>query len=205
MEGLKFPKVSDITRPILKPIKALPKDISKTAKATTKQVGKRMAAVEKKVSGILRNIDKKITGSFQTVFKALASAITFLTNIPSCLMYYLLDALGWAMYAPIAFLVWVFSLHALERAFWRYVDLADSWVYRATGVHPYHFSDNVRNKCYFANIKEHRPAAAAATPPEDGEEEGGEGRGDDAQLLGTLAFTVLCLALAWSAVVASSS
>lgn len=210
VEGLKvkFPSVSDITRPIISPlqkvgrdVKAIPRTVTKTAKATTKEVGKRVAAVEKKVSGILRVVDEKITGGFKTAFAALAAAVTFLTNIPGCLIYYLLDALGWAMYAPIAFFVWVFSLQALERALWQYVDIADEWTHRATGVHPFHFSASVRNKCYFANIRE-PPRAAADTDADDEDGEAAGRQSNDAQLMGTLTFALLCLALAGSAVIA---
>ena len=199
---MKFPSVKDIARPIIGKITEIPKSVSKTAKATTKQVGKRVKAVEKKLSGIMRVVDKKITGGFKTIFTALATAVTFLTNIPGCLIYYMLDALGWAMYAPIAFFVWVFSLQALERALWRYVDIIDGWTHRATGVHPFHFSANVRNKCYFANIREPPRAAAANDDGDDGDEAAGQ-QSNDAQLMGTIAFSVLCLALAWSAVMAN--
>lgn len=202
VEGLKFPKISDITRPILGPIKkvedgmkSIPKGINSVGDVIKKEITK----VEKKVIGEFRAIEKKIVGSFTTVFKHIARGITFLTNIPSCLLWYLLHALGWALYVPIAFFVWMFSLKWLETRVWRYLDQADKLVYGAVGVHPFHFSKEIRNKCYFSNLKNEAPALSAVLSL-GADVSIDDGSIDDTTLLGYLVLGVLGGALGWALV-----
>lgn len=207
-EGLKvkFPSIKSITAPILAPLRKVQSGVESIPKSVTKvgnTIGREITSVEKNIVGEFRAIEGKIVGSFNAVFGYIARGIAFITNIPSCLLWYLLDALGYVLYAPIAFFVWVFSLKALENLAWSYLDAADGLVYRAVGVHPFHFSNEIRNKCYFANLKNEGGSLLAVAGGSGGPDGGvslGDGSVDDTELLGYLVFGVLCCALVWSGV-----
>lgn len=193
VEGLKtpkFPSVKDITAPILKPLKPIESGI--------KSIPKRVAKVEQKLMGGINGVVGHIT-----------RGVKFVTNIPSCLLWYLLDALGYAMYAPIALVVWAFSLKWLEQLVWGYVDAVDGLVHRGLGVHPFHFSNEIRNKCYFANLKNEATLRAAGAAAAGGVEEVLAGIGDtsvdDTVLLGYLVAGVMVGAIGWAAVASAAA
>jgi hypothetical protein len=103
---------------------------------------------------IVRIFDN-IAQAFQyipTVFKWLGSyltgAIRFVKNLNKCFGWYSLDALGQALYSPIKFLFWLFSLQYIENMLWGYAESLDCMVKKYTGYHLIHYSDEIQDRCY---------------------------------------------------------
>lgn len=130
----KFPSANDIIDPIKKPITAL----QKTAK---QQIDK------------IKGIEKKITNGFKKIIDGFNQGIKFVLFFPQCFLWYMLNVLGYIVYAPLAFFVWVLGLQSFERLLFEYINIVDKQVYRVTGVHPFHFSDEIQSRCYFAKTK----------------------------------------------------
>lgn len=159
-EGLKFPSVKSITRPIIKPVQEVGKKVTKIPKTITAEINKveqkitkGISSVEKKVTGEIKAIGAKIAKLFQPVIDAVVKGIRFIIFFPQCFLWYAINVTGYILYAPVAFFVWMFGLSAFEKIFFSWVDLVDKYVHEYTGVHPFHFSDDIQNRCYFANKK----------------------------------------------------
>jgi hypothetical protein len=137
-EGFKMPKmpsVADITRPVLTPMRSMEKGI-------TKQFGK----ITQKIKGI----EDKIVGGFKKIFDIIKQAISFVMFFPTCFLWYSLNIVGYVIYAPIAFFVWIFGMHRVEKLVFSYIEFADKWAHQLTGVHLFHFSDEIQARCYFS-------------------------------------------------------
>jgi hypothetical protein len=204
-EGIKFPSASSITKPIMgkvseatKLVKTLPKIAQKESGKAAKAAGKVAKNATKKVTGQLGAIEKKATAAFARLIGFVTSAVTLVTNLPQCTLWYMLHALGYALYAPVALLVWAMSLGWLERLVWDYIGAADRLAHAATGVYPFRFSSSVRERCYFAKKEPSEPVRAA--DDEDGGTAGEDANTDDSALLGLLVLGMLVLAAGWAAV-----
>ena len=132
MEGfkvkkIKFPSVKDITKPILSPIKA----------------------IDNKIKGIV----KKIIGGFKLIFDWIKKGLAFLIFFPQCFLWYFLHILGYILYTPIGFFVWVFSLQSVEKFVFKIIEYIDKQVHRISGVHIFQFSDIIQARCYFSKSK----------------------------------------------------
>lgn len=164
----KFPKVSDITRPILQPVQKIQTQVTNIPKQVTdvkNVVGKQIQAVEKQVGKQIKLVEGKIVAGFDVVFSWIRRAIAFVLFFPQCFLWYMLHVGGYMLYAPVAFFVWVFRLQAIERLVFEYVERADKIVHAVTGVHPFHFSSEIQARCYFSpskmrDLREERRKAA---------------------------------------------
>ena len=130
----KFPSVNDITKPIKAPIKQATDKINGLGKQ-------------------IKKIEKKISGGFNKIFNFIKQGISFLIFFPQCFLWYSIHMFGYVLYAPIAFIVWVFSLQSFEKMAFQYIEMADKLTHRVTGVHLFHFSDEIQARCYFSKSK----------------------------------------------------
>jgi hypothetical protein len=145
----KFPSVNDITKPIKAPIKQASDKIN--------GLGKQIKGIEKnitkKITGGFNAITKQIVGGFNKIFDLIKQGISFLIFFPQCFLWYSLHIFGYVLYAPVAFFVWVFSLQSFEKTAFQYIEMADKLAHQVTGVHLFHFSDEIQARCYFSKSK----------------------------------------------------
>lgn len=166
----KFPKVADIARPILRPVNEVKTQVTKLPKKITdvqRVVGKQIKEVERQVGKKIQMVEGKLVAGFNTVFSWIRRAVSFVLFFPQCFLWYMLHVAGYMLYAPVAFFVWVFRLQAVERLVFEYIERADRIVHGATGVHPFHFSNEIQARCYFSpsklrDLREERRRKAAA-------------------------------------------
>jgi hypothetical protein len=70
------------------------------------------------------------------------------TNFKSCFLWYLLEIIGWILYLPIEFIVWLLCLQELEKTAWKGLDAVDCVIYDVVGFYLFKHSDAVNQKCY---------------------------------------------------------
>lgn len=71
-----------------------------------------------------------------------------ITNFKSCFFWYFLEIIGWILYLPIQFFVWLFCLQEFEKDCWNSLDALDCHFYDYTGFYLFKHSDDVNEKCY---------------------------------------------------------
>jgi hypothetical protein len=87
------------------------------------------------------------------IFTNFICGLKSLSNLTSCMMYYLLDIFGCILYLPITIFVFVLSLlhlpaYSWEKQIWAGLDKIDQKIYKFTKIHIIHYSKSIRNKCY---------------------------------------------------------
>jgi hypothetical protein len=70
------------------------------------------------------------------------------TNFKSCFFWYFLEIIGWILYLPIEFIVWLLCLQELEKTAWKGLDAVDCMIYGVVGFYLFKHSDAVNQKCY---------------------------------------------------------
>jgi hypothetical protein len=70
------------------------------------------------------------------------------TNFKSCFFWYFLEIIGWILYLPIEFIVWLLCLQELEKTAWKGLDAVDCVIYDIVGFYLFKHSDAVNQKCY---------------------------------------------------------
>ena len=152
----KFPSVDDIKRPILKPVNKIGEQAQKNLKKLSqmeKGFTRQLKGITKQITQQIKTVESKITGSFNSIFDWIKQGIAFILFFPQCFLWYGLHTLGYILYAPIAFIVWIFGLQSIEKIVFEYIDMADKLAHRVTGVHLFHFSDEIQARCYFSKSK----------------------------------------------------
>lgn len=84
-----------------------------------------------------------------------------LFHIKDCFLWYTLEIIGFILYVPMEFIVWLFCLKSLEKSFWKLVDDFDCMIEAIIGFHIFHYSDTILKKCY---SKKFPPVPYAAIP-----------------------------------------
>ena len=69
-------------------------------------------------------------------------------NFKSCFFWYFLEIIGWILYLPIEFIVWLFCLQEFEKGLWKLLDSVDCFIYDFIGFYLFKHSDEVNKKCY---------------------------------------------------------
>lgn len=75
-----------------------------------------------------------------------------LFHIKDCFLWYFLEIVGFIIYVPIEFFVWLFRMKFVEESFWKLVEDIDCFFNSVTGFHIFHYSDTVLKKCYSKRI-----------------------------------------------------
>ena len=86
----------------------------------------------------------------------ITNVITMIYRIASfknCFLWYFLEIIGWVLYIPIEFFVWLFCLKDLETMVWDLMKQLDCSFNDITGFHFMYYSDTVIKKCYSRKFK----------------------------------------------------
>jgi len=65
-----------------------------------------------------------------------------------CFLWYLLEIVGFVLYTPVEFVVWLLCLQSLEKSLWGAAEELDCMFADMTGYHLLHYSDTILKKCY---------------------------------------------------------
>lgn len=76
-----------------------------------------------------------------------------ISNMQTCIFYYLLEAIGQILYLPFRITFWLvyqlkFNVYTYETQFWDGVEYVDKIVLKAVGFHISHYPKNIRDQCY---------------------------------------------------------
>ena len=69
-------------------------------------------------------------------------------HLKDCFLWYFLELIGFVLYIPVEFVVWLLCLQGAEKSVWKTVDELDCMFADMTGYHITHYSDSVLQKCY---------------------------------------------------------
>lgn len=65
-----------------------------------------------------------------------------------CFLWYILEIIGFVLYVPVEFVVWLLCLQEIEKTVWDTLEEFDCMFADATGYHFLHYSDSILQKCY---------------------------------------------------------
>lgn len=166
-EGIKFPKISDITKNVsksilgpLKPMidffKKLPKRIN-TINSGFKDIFYGIGD-EFKYLGIgtargFEDIGLLIAYASQFVFSYTMCGVKYISNIPNCILYYTVDAFLSILYLPIRISLWILyllgiNLYPTQNKLWKYVEKINGYIYGVFGFNIIRWPKNIRDECY---------------------------------------------------------
>lgn len=69
-------------------------------------------------------------------------------HLKDCFLWYFLEIVGFVLYTPVEFIVWLLCLQSVEKGFWKMIEEMDCMFADMTGYHLTHYSDTVLKKCY---------------------------------------------------------
>lgn len=99
------------------------------------------------------DIGKMIDYSFVFLGTYIGCGVGFLTNLKSCIFYYLLECLGQILYLPIRLTLWISQqagadLSGTMSKFWDFMEMIDRSIYKGLKFHIIHYPGSVVAKCY---------------------------------------------------------
>lgn len=111
----------------------------------------------------------KLKDIFNPIINAMKCGVRMIENLPKCMLFYLIDCIGYIMYFPIYVIIWIFTLEYYEKIFWKGVNTIDRYFHDYTTYHLFHYSDYIQNMCYRCNkIKAPKPKPVPKGLGEDG-------------------------------------
>ncbi len=84
----------------------------------------------------------------QWCVKNIQTLIYRIASFKNCFLWYFLEIIGWVIYIPIEFFVWLFCLKDLENMVWDLLKKLDCTFNDITGFHFMFYSDDVNKKCF---------------------------------------------------------
>jgi len=163
-EGLKFPKVSDIKNSILGPLKPMIDFFKKLPKRLT-SINSGLKDIfygigdEFKYLGIgtargVSDISLLFAYISQFVFSYTMCGVKYMSNMPSCLLYYSVDTTFNIMHLPIRISLWLLqwsiglNLYPIQDKIWKWLLQLNGYIYGSLGFNIIRWPKNVRDQCY---------------------------------------------------------
>ena len=167
-EGLKVPKVSDITKSVsksilgpLKPMIEFFKKLPKKLKSLDKGFKDIFYGIgdEFKYLGIgtargFEDIGLLIAYATEFLFSYTMCGVKYISNIPNCLLYYSVDTLFQILYLPIRISLWILyaflgiNLYPIQDKIWKFLLKLNGYIYGSMGFNILRWPKNVRDQCY---------------------------------------------------------
>lgn len=88
------------------------------------------------------------------VFSYVICGVKYISNLPSCILYYIVDAFFAILYLPIRITLWVLftflntNLYPTEKKLWDFAYWIDSKIYTAASFNILRWPKNIRDQCY---------------------------------------------------------
>ena len=132
---------------------------------------KRIANIGKGIGNIFKGIGQEFTGvvagtalGFKDIvllvyygsyflFTYIACGVQYITNIPKCFFYYMVDIFFCLIYLPVTLTLFVTSfafpiVYVIESLIWKYIYKTDIMQYNFTGFRLTRWPKSIRDKCY---------------------------------------------------------
>jgi hypothetical protein len=90
----------------------------------------------------------------QYLFSYLMCGVKYVSNIPNCILYYMVDSVIQIFYLPIRITLWFLAtflrinLYGTEKSLWKIVEWVNGKVYATAGFNITRWPKNVRDQCY---------------------------------------------------------
>jgi len=91
---------------------------------------------------------KAVVDFFMSIINPIEKGIQLIKSFPECVAWYLLHCFGMFCYIPFGFFFWIFALEEMEDLFWKIIEMVDGIFHSITKFHIFHYSDDIRKKCY---------------------------------------------------------
>jgi hypothetical protein len=163
-EGLKFPKISDISKSILGPLqpmidffKQLPKKLKSLDKGFQDifyGIGDEFKYLGVGTARGFEDIGLLIAYATEFIFTYTMCGVKYITNIHRCLFYYFIDTMIQIFYLPMRIALWVLyaflniNLYPTQDKIWKYVEKINGFIYGSFGFNIIRWPKNVRDQCY---------------------------------------------------------
>jgi hypothetical protein len=88
------------------------------------------------------------------VFTYTVCGVKYISNIPNCIFYYLVDMFIQILYLPLRITIWILyaflgiNLYPTQKMIWKYVEQINGYVYGFTGFNIIRWPKNIRDQCY---------------------------------------------------------
>jgi hypothetical protein len=89
-----------------------------------------------------------VVNFFMSIINPIKKGIQLIKSFPECVGWYLLHCFGMICYIPFGFFFWILALEEYEGLFWKIIDTIDGVFFSLTKFHLFHYSDDIREKCY---------------------------------------------------------
>ena len=105
------------------------------------------------IPAIGNTIGDGLFGIFMFIQSWLMCFFQNLSNMQTCIIYYLIETIGQVLYLPVRITLWFLSLikidlYSMETMLWDGVELMDKIILGFVGFHVAHYPKNIRDKCY---------------------------------------------------------
>jgi hypothetical protein len=117
-------------------------------------VGKEIDGVGAGINLGFKDVGLLIEYCFILLGSYLACGVYFITQLPKCMFYYVLEWIGQVLYLPVRIFVWVMKtffkikLQKYLDKFWRFMEKVDLIIYKHAKFHIIHYPRSVRERCY---------------------------------------------------------
>ena len=95
-----------------------------------------------------KRIIRKLTKPIVAIYNNIMCGVKLLINAPKCMMYYILDMIGYVIYLQFMLFFWMFALQSIEREIFKGLDQIDKVVYGFANFHIFRYDNSIMNKCY---------------------------------------------------------
>ena len=88
------------------------------------------------------------------VFSYVICGVKYISNLPNCILYYIVDAFLRILYLPIRITLWFLytflniNLYPTEKQFWDFAGWVDSKIYTVASFNILRWPKNIRDQCY---------------------------------------------------------
>lgn len=98
-----------------------------------------------------------IIGPIVAIYNTTICAIKLVKNAPNCMIYYILDMIGYVIYLPFMLFFWIFGLRSIEKQLWKGINSTDKLVKSVTGYYIFSYPNSIMNKCYRCKNRKDTP------------------------------------------------
>jgi len=99
---------------------------------------------------------KKLTQPIVAIYNNIMCGVKLLINAPKCMIYYILDMIGYVLYLPLMIFFWMFGLRSIERQLFKGINQVDSAIYGVADFHVFKYPNSIMNKCYRCKDKKEK-------------------------------------------------
>ena len=98
----------------------------------------------------------KVLKPITAIYNNVVCAVKLISKAQKCMLYYILDVIGYTLYLPVMIFFWLFSLQSIEREIFKGLDFVDDTIYGVAGFHIFRYPNDLLNDCYRCKNKKEK-------------------------------------------------